>query len=1156
MSRRGVALRWTDEALAELRGKLKRWAQAETERNGCFSIATATKSFLDGTRNFQPISRIVRDLEIEGLVERYGRIGFRWIGVAPGKVRRESKPYRWTPEALASLESRIVSFAIQCTRKHGHFNRVAATEALSVPGNVLKPILRRLAENGTLERLGGSLGYRATAVEGPEVRAGREGPAVWTPEAMANLRKQVEQHARQSTMTLGGFTITGATAELVGKRNTQPVATVVRAMEVEGLVEQLSAERRWVWLDLDRPAPGIVEPVVWTAERLDQLRSDVSAYAQEQSARYGRFTIAGATQSSGLGYKAPVSRVVHELEREGSIVDLGSRLGWYWKGAMRERVTLAELVALCIAHTPELRGEEKPHREQRRGRKGLDKERNVTELTEVELEHVRWAAGTIAARAGDGTPASVDNVWFTWDPAANGGVGNWTILEHLRKWLRDVKANSRAKQVRGAEIMCDVAATHGVLQRGTPSALPAQNAYSGELHAQLVHLESRIMKADPEANEVTVRLGLRVLGRYLTRMQVYRWDHKALVVAREKIEADYRIWRDAEEEDASDVRTGLLGRHRDCARYVWRRLPELQKRKVWDLARDTRIGLFSNRAITCLVESVMANPASPERWDFAGFVDDRGKYMRGFVESRFGLRRWVAWVTLDPSQLDHHELPPRAWPRPNEAQEGKMRRAKRRKEQLFRCRPTTLRSRIGRVSLMAGWMSRLGFNPRFHDFRFLLDDERFAAYEVWRETNPTQAFYDPETEASRKVKGRDQLALDLSRIASPFCEAVALARGFDNVADTMQAAAKALKIRGYERKPIENEVKIIREVYKAWSVGNRDGYLRLLDLVELILEDASDVEGRKLEEAVAALRDGSFQPSYTWAVRIRDAVLIHCLRKIPLRGRTLSLFEMTEWLNHSVDGTPVSRLQKWEAAIQWVIEQSKMKTHRRDFSPAFIHEGDVGEPDAEEDAFRMLLEAYFRPGGARETLLTPSENEAPVKSRYVFPAPIRYGKKQGETRRSESYWHSPSITAWFRRLVKRYARRLGLDWQRLKKLHGATGVHVIRLLFGSYWVGQSRSEMASLFLGHSDPGFTIRLYSGRDESSGGMVLRADARKRVLAPSAVLKEIENLREQLEHERTGRQLAEDRNLELAEKFSSLTDQVANLFQTVKSNVGAAV
>ena len=622
-------------------------------------------------------------------------------------------------------------------------------------------------------------------------------------------------------------------------------------------------------------------------------------------------------------------------------------------------------------------------------------------------------------------------------------------------------------------------------------------------------------------------------------MQVHRWDHEALLTAREQITRDYRIWRDAEE-DSADLRTGLPAHYHDAARYVWRRLPELQERKVWSLARDTRVGLFSNQAIARLVESVTANPAAPKRWDFSGFVDDRGEYMRGFIESRFGLRRWVTWVTLEPSQLEHHGLPPRAWPRPNEGQEGKMRRARRRKEQLFRCRPTTLRSRLARISLIAGWMRGMGFNPRFHDFRFILDDERFAAYEEWRETHPTQSSYDPETEAARKVKGRDQLALDMSRIASPFCEAVALARGFQEVADTMQAAAKALKIRGYERKPIENEVKIIREVYQAWSVGNRDGYLRLIDLVDLILQDAADLEGRNLEEAVAALRDGSFTPSYTWALRIRDAVLIHCLRKIPLRARTLSLFEMSEWRNHSVDGTPVSRLQKWEAAIQWVIDQSKMKTHWRDFSPAFIHEADVGDPDAEEDAFRMLLEAYFRPGGARETLLTPSENEAAIKSRYVFPAPIRYGKKQGENRRSESSWRAPSVTAWFRRLVKRYAGRLGLDWHRLRKLHGATGVHVIRLLFGSYWVGQSRSETASLLLGHTDPGFTIRLYSGRDKAAAEWC----PRRKPEAASGLVRRTQRtgqFRDELEQERAARQSGEDRSVLLAEKVSSPTSRL---------------
>jgi len=1147
MSRRGAALRWTDEALTELRAKLEPWARAETERNGCFSITSATRELLDGSRNREPIAGIVRDLEAEGMVEPYGRLGFRWVGVTPGRVRRASQPYRWTPDALRTLESDVLSFATERTCASGHFRRDETVEALDVPLDILKPVLRRLAEEGRVERLSGSLGYRATSVEGPEVSGGRKGPAVWTPEAMTELRGRVETYARESTAAVGGFTISGATAELVRKRNTQPISTIVRAMEKEGLVEFLTTERRWVFAGLDRPAPPSVEPVVWTPEKVDQLRTDVSAYAKEQSACHGRFTIAGATSAVGLSYKDPVSRVVHELEHAGRLVDLGSRLGWYWKGAMRQRVTLAELVALCVTQTPELHGGKKPKRDKRRGRKGLDKDRNVKELTEGELGLVRWAAASIARHAGDGTPASVDNVWFTWDPAADGGVGTWTILAHLRRWLRAATPNSRAKQIRGAELMCDLAATHGLLERRTPATLPAPTAYAGELHAQLVRLERRIMESDPEANEITVRLGLKVLGRYLTGLHFHTWDHDALLTAREQLQRDFQVWREAEEE-GTEVRHGLPKRHRDAARYVWRRLPELQELKPWSQARDQRVGLVPNRAITRLVESVKDHPSAPKMWDFSGFVDGRGTYMRGLVESRFGLRQWVAWVTLDPSQLERYKLPPREWPRPSEAQEGKMRRAKKRKEQWFRCRPTTLRSRLGRISLMAGWMTRHRFNPRYHDLRFILDYERFAAYEAWREEHPTQSFYDPEAEAARKAKGRDQLALDLSRIASPFCEAVALNRGFGPEADAMQAAAKALKTRGYERKPIENEAKIIRKIYKAWSVGNRDGYLRLTDLVEFILQDAAELEGLTLEAAVLGVRDGSFRPSYTWALRIRDAVLIHCLRMIPLRARTLSLFEMDEWQNHSIDGTPGSHLRKWEAAIQWVIDQTKLKTHRRDFEPVFIHEADVGDPDAEDDVFRLLLEAYFRPGGARDTLLTPDDNEAPVSSRYVFPAPIRYGKKRGQARRSESRWRAPSVTAWFKRLVKRYAARLGLDWLRLKRLHGATGVHVIRLLFGSYWVGEGDSEMASLFLGHTDLAFTIRLYSGRDESSGRMVLSRKARKRAPNPS----EIER---QLEEERRARKAADERNLELADRISELTNQITQLVGGIQSLKGEA-
>lgn len=209
--------------------------------------------------------------------------------------------------------------------------------------------------------------------------------------------------------------------------------------------------------------------------------------------------------------------------------------------------------------------------------------------------------------------------------------------------------------------------------------------------------------------------------------------------------------------------------------------------------------------------------------------------------------------------------------------------------------------------------------------------------------------------------------------------------------------------------------------------------------------------------------------------------MINLLRKIPLRSRTLSFLILDEWINDGSTPTgPVGCLREWEGAISLKIPGQKMK-NGKPFNPPLIHEDDVGDPRFESGVRRPLLEAYFMDGGARHRLLR--RGDSILDCPYIFPPAATMGRgKDGEDRLESERFRPRSIQADFTRTVKEMAPRLGLDLKRLQRLHGALGIHVMRLLFGSYWIKED-PELTRLMLTHSSLDFTMRLYSGRDPSN-------------------------------------------------------------------------
>ena len=478
-----------------------------------------------------------------------------------------------------------------------------------------------------------------------------------------------------------------------------------------------------------------------------------------------------------------------------------------------------------------------------------------------------------------------------------------------------------------------------------------------------------------------------------------------------------------------------------------------------------------------------------------------------------------------------------------------MAQAARRGTDLFHLAEATLTMRLEHLNRLAGFAARFaGFDGRVHDLTALGRADLVKRYDAWREHNPP-VDYDPEREALRKRKGIDGLADTVAKLASPYVQAVALALGDAAMAERALDCSKEAKKVAYRRRPITNECKIISAISTAWTVDGRPGFLLLEDLVELLMREAELEAGLPLDVMIGAIERGQ-RPSHAWALLIRGATMLNLLRIVPLRARTLSLLKRRHWKNTAVSAEELAAaaaaaLREWEGEINLEIPGTAMK-QKRPFSPALIHRALVGDEEAEASVRRPLLKAWFMDGGARDIVLTPPGGSAALPSDYVFPRTP--GRSSGKARRG-GRWLPASMSAWFRRTVVRHATALRLDIRRLAELHGALGLHVVRLLFGTYWVGEGMTEQASLMLSHGDVGFTVRLYSGRTEREASLHVGRKARAGSAANNEATRELQAL-----VEATARQgqAAEERAAALEQQLQEVIRQNGELMKLLAARL----
>jgi hypothetical protein len=95
--------------------------------------------------------------------------------------------------------------------------------------------------------------------------------------------------------------------------------------------------------------------------------------------------------------------------------------------------------------------------------------------------------------------------------------------------------------------------------------------------------------------------------------------------------------------------------------------------------------------------------------------------------------------------------------------------------------------------------------------------------------------------------------------------------------------------------------------------------------------------------------------------------------------------------------------------------------------------------------------------------------------RRVFVPDASKAKKKGD--RPLGSWTTVGVSQRFTDLLLRYHERLGMQWSRLEAIGGATGIHVNRHLFGSWFYEKGEREYASAKLMHTDPRTLDRHYA-------------------------------------------------------------------------------
>lgn len=953
-----------------------------------------------------------------------------------------NKEKRYTDEEWETLREDFLGWAIHATRREGQFAKDGA-ERQGFGHRVVDRLVDELIDTGRVHRLPKRRGFGWEGLP-PDPLQANESRTPYDAEQWAEVHHLFGAWAREVTAREGKFSRKAARLES-GLSEYLADRALDWAIE-SGRVDVLSdgGGYRWRGVDLPKSLTARRKHTRYSAEEWQLLRRQVEKWSRQRA----HFSANQVVRHFVIGH-GTATRLIKEFLNSGDLVSLDYQRGYAWLGAVGPRRSLRDLIDAGLARVDEnyhLSGGRRP------GGSVLD----VTKLTKTQGENLVTLCNRITEWVSAPTPADVplSHPVFQGDAAAG-----WKLTSFVREKTESLGTSHRSTLRGTVDVLWALARSTGMVELDAPD-LHQQYA---ETHAAewQVTIDSWLprMIESREKVEDAFALGLRVLARFCTRRGELdparvRWTvvTRQIDEARQKEEMTYSSW--------------------NSARRAYERARELQliAGPQW-VKRSKRIALVDTSSVTAAVESL----------DFSEWSDSNGEPLSTLLEGISGLRAYCVWATADAWKLKKEKLPPREYiaPTPTQARLAEL-NAKAGRED-FRLEKRTLHSRLQRINYLLGDLEAAEVDVAQLDLPSLCDVElveKVAERLITRRSKAGKRAPMPTMIPT--------LAGELAVIASPFLEAVARQEGNDQAADAAHTAGELLREYATANRRRVVKRKNIQEIAEAWrGFDGVDGWVKLLRLRELLRKEIERLGGGSVSEQCRRIREGKgqFTHSLEWAQAVRAAVLVNFARLIPVRLRALRGLQTDMWKNNAVEESQHGRsLEPWEGEIIINFGKEWMK-RKQPFRPAYITKAVVGSPRHEFGAARDLLELWFMPGGAREEILRLADGRV-LKSPYVFPATVRQalGGNPAALPTLESggcLWKGDGISDMFVELIRRYARKLKVDVDRLEKYGGMRAHAVVRLLFGTYWAPRNLVE-ASRMLHHRNTTITEKLYCGFD----------------------------------------------------------------------------
>jgi len=938
-------------------------------------------------------------------------------------------------EATELHEVEFSAWAIRRTRTRGLFMlHDAVPPEIELSTRIIETVVAKLLGRGDLEVAGDELLRWTSVPPVPEPRPkGSKRP--YTVEERADSIRAFEAWAATATEKFGKFTEIRAIRE-----SGLPSTAVMRAMGLlldAGRVIKLEggAGYRLAGVEVASSLSARRQFSRYSPDEWEELRQQVKRW----SASFECFSANEVCKEFGIG-ATTAARLLKEFLADGSLVKLDYQRGYAWLGRMQPAGSLRDIIdAGREVVTTGKAG--------RRGRLRKDEAPDVTSISKSQFTKLTTLANFIAKQLGYRAPAEVPltHEVFEW----NSDSSDRGLVRAVREWTDDLPKDSREALRSSVGLLLAIGEAHDHLVRRSPASFNRTHAAEWQKHID------RIAPALTAANngkcEGSLVTGLRVIAGYASR--------------RGELDPDAVNWPAVHAEIDRDYDLGLLTKHAwTYARRAYEGMRELELTAgtPW-VQREDRIALLPDRACQAAAQSL----------DFTAWVDADGRSLK-VVE---GLLEYCRWATLEPWELTSAGLPPREYVDPNPAQQNLAARNARLGKEDFRLAPATLLTRLQHVNYFMGWLKLSGERADVNSMSLaeLCDVSLVTKLAGWlRERDGIKEGYHPMVRA---------IAQELAVIASPFLEARArqLSPNAPDEASELRRRAVALRQLGVTAKKKGIRKKDIKKIARAWRGRDQvDGWIKLLRLRNAIVTDIERLAGATLAEQVSLLEMGALNVTPEWALKVRSAVLVNLVRLIPLRRRTVSELTLEMWENEPVLPEQHGRaLERWEGAIILNIPGRLMKSGRS-FDPAYIAESSVGKARWENGAARDLLALWFMAGGARDELRRLPDGKL-VESSFIFPALARAalngaGDAIEKVVARECQWEAEDISEHFAGLVTTYAGELEVDIALLTKL-GGLRLHIVRLLFGSYWAPR-RLLMASQLLDHRSVTFTAKVYCG------------------------------------------------------------------------------